>query len=49
MSSTPLAHSFAANHPEAARRVALLDVIHPDEGWYQFTAPPRPEQPATMW
>lgn len=44
-----VAHSFAANHPEAARRVALLDVIHPDEGWYQFTALPRPEQPATMW
>lgn len=44
-----VAHSFAANHPEAARRVALLDVLHPDEGWYQFTALPRPEQPATMW
>ncbi|MGQ4615883.1 alpha/beta fold hydrolase [Nocardia sp. R7R-8] len=44
-----VAHSFAANHPEAARRIALLDVVHPEEGWYQFTVLPRPEQPAAMW
>ena len=44
-----VAYSFAANHPEAARRVVLLDVIHPEEGWYQFTVLPRPEQPAPMW
>ena len=44
-----VAHSFAANHPEAARRVALLDVIHPEESWYQFTVLPRTEQPALPW
>ena len=44
-----VAYSFAANHPEAARRVALMDVMHPEEGWYQFTVLPRPEQPAVMW
>jgi pimeloyl-ACP methyl ester carboxylesterase len=44
-----VAYSFAANHPEAARRVALLDVMHPEESWHQFTVLPRPEQPAVMW
>lgn len=44
-----VAYSFAANHPEAARRVALMDVMHPEESWYQFTVLPRPEQPAVMW
>lgn len=44
-----VAHSFAANHPEAARRIALLDVIHPEESWYQFTVLPRPGQPAPWW
>lgn len=29
-----VAYSFAANYPEATRRLALLDVVHPDETYY---------------
>ncbi len=33
-----VAFSFAVNHPEATRRVALLDVLHPDASMYQIRA-----------
>ncbi|WP_052849489.1 alpha/beta fold hydrolase [Streptomyces avicenniae] len=41
-----VAYSFAANHPEATGRVALLDVPHPDEGWTDFRLLPEPDQRA---
>jgi pimeloyl-ACP methyl ester carboxylesterase len=44
-----VAYSFAANHPEAARRVALLDVMHADDSLYQFTVLPRPGEPFALW
>ncbi|MFE4758791.1 alpha/beta fold hydrolase [Streptomyces mirabilis] len=44
-----VAYSFAANHPEAARRIALLDVLHPDESWYRFSVLPRPGQFVAWW
>ncbi|WP_158847687.1 alpha/beta fold hydrolase [Saccharothrix deserti] len=44
-----VAYSFAANHPEAARRIALLDVMHPDESWFQHTVLPRPGRPLLWW
>ncbi|MFD7655459.1 alpha/beta fold hydrolase [Actinosynnema sp. NPDC059797] len=42
-------HSLAANHPEAVRRLALLDVPHPDESLYDLTLLPRPGQPFHLW
>ncbi|MFI6576169.1 alpha/beta fold hydrolase [Nocardiopsis sp. NPDC050513] len=39
-----VAHAFAANHPEATARVALLDVPHPDAGWSSFSLLPAPDQ-----
>lgn len=39
-----VAFSFAANHPEATTRLALLDVPHPDESWYDFPMLPREGQ-----
>ncbi|QFZ16599.1 alpha/beta fold hydrolase [Saccharothrix syringae] len=42
-------HSLAANHPEAVRRLALLDVAHPDESMYDLTLVPRPDQPFFLW
>ncbi|MFJ8026772.1 alpha/beta fold hydrolase [Streptomyces sp. NPDC096311] len=44
-----VAYSFAANHPEAARRIALLDVLHPTESWFQFSVLPRPGQFVPWW
>jgi pimeloyl-ACP methyl ester carboxylesterase len=41
--------SFAANHPGAARRVAMLDVPHPNESIYSLSIIPRPGQPAFLW
>jgi pimeloyl-ACP methyl ester carboxylesterase len=31
-----VAFSFAANHPDATRRVAMLDVLHPDESYNEY-------------
>ncbi|MFC6091137.1 alpha/beta fold hydrolase [Saccharothrix lopnurensis] len=42
-------HSLAANHPGAVRRLALLDVAHPDESMYDLTLVPRPGQPLFLW
>lgn len=45
-----IGHSFAANHPDAIRRLALLDVPHPDESMYDLTLVPRPDQGAPfLW
>lgn len=41
--------SFAANHPEAARRIAMLDVPHPNEFIYSLSIIPRPGQRAFLW
>ncbi|MFD3758871.1 alpha/beta fold hydrolase [Streptomyces sp. NPDC058622] len=37
-----VAYAHAANHPAATRRVALLDVAHPDEDWARMTLLPQP-------
>jgi pimeloyl-ACP methyl ester carboxylesterase len=45
-----VAFSFAANHPEAVTRVAMLDVAHPDDWLYSFTLIPRPgQEPYFLW
>jgi pimeloyl-ACP methyl ester carboxylesterase len=44
-----VAYSFAANHAQAARKVALLDVSHPDESLYNLTLLPRPGQFFLWW
>ncbi|MFD7260970.1 alpha/beta fold hydrolase [Streptomyces sp. NPDC059874] len=36
-----VAYAFAANHPEATGRVALLDVSHPEESWNGMPLLPR--------
>lgn len=36
-----VAHSFAANHPEATHTVTLLDVAHPDEGLLSWPLLPK--------
>jgi pimeloyl-ACP methyl ester carboxylesterase len=41
--------SFAANHPEAARRIAMLDVPHPNKFIYSLSIIPQPGQPAFLW
>lgn len=35
-----VAYAYAANHPEAVGRLALLDVAHPDATWKQLTLIP---------
>jgi pimeloyl-ACP methyl ester carboxylesterase len=44
-----VAYSFAANHAQAARKVALLDVSHPDESLYRLTLLPTPGQFHLWW
>lgn len=39
-----VAFSFAANHPEATSKLALLDVPHPDESWLEFPILPKEGQ-----
>lgn len=41
--------SLAANHPEAVRRIAMLDVPHPNEFIYSLSIIPRPGQAAFLW
>ncbi len=36
-----VAFAFAANHPEATTKLALLDVPHPDDSWAQFPILPK--------
>jgi len=44
-----VAYSFAANHPEATRKVAMLDVTHPDPSYYEFRMLRAPGQPFFPW
>lgn len=44
-----IAFSFAVNHPEATRKLAVLDVTHPDESYYEFRMLPRPGQAFYPW
>lgn len=45
-----VAFSFAANHPEAIRRLSMLDVAHPDPSLYDLTLLPRPGvTPFFLW
>ncbi len=44
-----VAYSFAANHPEATRKVAMLDVSHPDSSYYEFRMLKAPGQPFFPW
>jgi pimeloyl-ACP methyl ester carboxylesterase len=38
-----VAYSLAANHPEAVRKLAVLDNPHPDASWYAIPMLPRPD------
>ena len=44
-----VAHSLAANHPAAVRRLALLDVPHPDESLRRLTLLPDPNGAPHLW
>ncbi len=44
-----VAFSLAANHPDLVRRVALLDVPHPEASMYDLTLLPKPGQPFHLW
>ena len=44
-----VAFSFAANHPGATRKVAMLDVMHPDESYFEFRMLKAPGQPFFPW
>jgi pimeloyl-ACP methyl ester carboxylesterase len=37
-----VAYSFAANYPNATRKISLLDVPHPDQSFYRFRLLPPP-------
>ncbi|WP_045563670.1 alpha/beta fold hydrolase, partial [Streptomyces sp. FxanaA7] len=44
-----VAFAFAANHPEATRKVALLDTGHPDDSYYDLRLIARPGTGITRW
>jgi pimeloyl-ACP methyl ester carboxylesterase len=44
-----VAHSFAVHYPHAIRKLALLDVPHPDESMYELTLLPQPGQFYLWW
>lgn len=44
-----VAFSFAANFPDATRKVALMDVLHPDESYYQIPLLPPPGGFSLWW
>jgi pimeloyl-ACP methyl ester carboxylesterase len=44
-----VAFSFAVNHPEATKKVALLDVTHPDQSYNQLRLLPQPGAPIYPW
>jgi pimeloyl-ACP methyl ester carboxylesterase len=44
-----VAFSFAANHRAVTRKVALLDVPHPDESCYEIPLLPRPGTDINRW
>ncbi|MEU0877243.1 alpha/beta hydrolase [Lentzea sp. NPDC005914] len=43
------AFAFAANFPGATRKVAFMDVLHPDESFYQLPLLPRPGGFSLWW
>ncbi|WP_328927216.1 alpha/beta hydrolase [Streptomyces sp. NBC_00190] len=44
-----VAYAYAANHPEATDRVALLDVSHPEESWTRMPLLPQPGPVRHLW
>ncbi|MFD9489287.1 alpha/beta fold hydrolase [Streptomyces sp. NPDC059991] len=44
-----VAFSFAANHGDATRKVAMLDALHPDESFYELPLIPRPGAGFNLW
>jgi len=44
-----VAFSFAANYPQAANRIAMLDVTHPNPGYYQIPMLPQAGAPFYPW
>jgi pimeloyl-ACP methyl ester carboxylesterase len=44
-----VAFSFAANHPQATRQVAILDVTHPDPTYNELRLLPQPGEPVYPW
>ncbi|RAS70431.1 pimeloyl-ACP methyl ester carboxylesterase [Lentzea atacamensis] len=44
-----VAFSLTANFPDAVRKVALLDVLHPDESYYHIPMLPPPGQFSLWW
>lgn len=44
-----VAFSLAANHPDLVRKVALLDVAHPEAGFYDLPLLPRPGDTFHLW
>jgi pimeloyl-ACP methyl ester carboxylesterase len=44
-----VAHSLAANHPDVVRKLALLDIPHPEESLYELTMLPQAHQPFLWW
>jgi pimeloyl-ACP methyl ester carboxylesterase len=44
-----VAFSFAVNYPRTTRKVALLDVVHPDESMYEIRMLPAPGTPFFPW
>jgi len=44
-----VAFSLAANHPDLVRTVTLLDVAHPEDGWYQLPLLPQPGVTFHLW
>ncbi|RLU99503.1 alpha/beta hydrolase [Streptomyces griseocarneus] len=46
-----VAFAFAANHPEATRKVAILNTTHIDDSYYDFSLVPRPDHqgPHRWW
>lgn len=44
-----VAYSFAVNHPTATRKVALMDVIHPNEFFFDISMLPKDPPPVNVW
>jgi len=44
-----VAFSFAVNHPEATRKIAMLDILHPDSSNYEIRMLPVPGVPIFPW
>ncbi|MFD9795484.1 alpha/beta fold hydrolase [Streptomyces sp. NPDC059070] len=44
-----VAFAFAVNHPDATRKLAMLDALHPDESFYEIPVLRRPGAGFNMW